>query len=518
VFDVRIYAEEHSIAKLQSRLETAKPTAVKISARDLEKNAGAQANQTRKVLMLNQTSRRTTLNWEDEQKGQGGGKGPGGQGGAGRPDLSKSNLLYKLDVDYNLAAFNSAIANIDKERVRQKRKVYNFLYTEAIMSMENIPGTEPRKRRSRFFPWRSLGRQAGTSATAAGASGARAGLEAGDYEMGGLGEDDTPEEGLKGISFQKMLMILAHYKLIEDDQCLSIRDMFHHRQKMDRIHAHMSVIKIRSVLLKFLIRQRFLKHYRAVQRIQALTGASWSDDQPPIGGDPSSGPPPPPPSDVSGPSSSSSSTPLTARSAPMGASSTPAGAGVGGPSQHSASSMAQSSGVAAAHSTVSSTSSGSPRKQVRINVDNDIQDTPSSSTVAFTDSNIVGPGSSYSLKSVIEEDPIEPVQAGAMIDDLRSEWRSKSFLSFFFSILLNLFHDFVPVCLTSQLNPSIYTFRIFFSLLFLAFISNHDMSVTGTTDAGQAAALQSATGVFQIMDVNTPRPSPRREVLGLDYL
>lgn len=362
--------------------------------------------------MLNQTSRRTTLNWEDEQKGAGAGKGAGQ--GQGRPDPSRPNLSYKLDVDYNLAAFNSAIANIDRERVRQKRKVYNFLYTEAIMSMEPIPGTEPRKRRSRFFPWRSLGRQAGASAAAGAggaASGAGPGPEAGDYEMGGLGEDDTPEEGLKGVSFQKMLMILAHYKLIEDDQCLSIRDMFHHRQKMDRIHAHMNVIMIRSVLLKFLIRQRFLKHYRAVQRIQAMMGgASWSDDQPPIGGSPSSGP-----------SLSSSTTPLASRSAPMASSSSPAGAVVGS-SQHTAS-MAQ---VPEAYSSVSSTGrSPSSHKQVRINVDDSVQDTRSSSTVAFSDSNVGGPGSSLSLKSVIEEDPIEPVQAGAMIDDLRSEWRSK---------------------------------------------------------------------------------------------
>ncbi|KAG9063800.1 calcium channel protein [Linnemannia hyalina] len=462
VFDVRIYSEEHSIAKLQSRLETAKPTSVKISARELEKNTTSQATQARKVLMLNQTSRRTTLNWEDEQKGTGTGKGVGQ--GQGLPDPSRPNLSYKLDFDYNLAAFNSAIANIDRERVHQKRKVYNFLYTEAIMSMEPIPGTEFRKRKSRFFPWRSLGRQAGAS-TMAGAGGATSragpGSEADDYEMGGLGEDDTPEECLKGISFQKMLMILAHYKLIEDDQCLSIRDMFHHRQKMDRIHAHMSVIKIRSVLLKFLIRQRFLKHYHAVKRIQAMMGgASWSDDQPPIGGDPSSGSPPPPPSyALTGPSSSSSSTPLASRSAPMASSSSPAGAGIGS-SQHTES-MAQ---VPAAYSSVSSTSSSpSSRKQVRINVDDNVQDTRGRSTVAFSDSNVGGPGSSFSLKSVIEEDPIEPVQGGAMIDDLRSEWRR-------------------------------------------------------TTDAGQAAALQSAPGVFQIMDINTPRPTPRHEVLGLDYL
>ncbi|KAG0368488.1 calcium channel protein, partial [Mortierella sp. AD032] len=303
VFDVRIYTEDHSISKLQSRLETVKPNAVKMSARDLEKNATAgsspQDNRTRKILTLNQTSRRSTYIMDDDQKGGNAGAGGAGATGMGpRHEPSRPNLSYKLDFDYNLAAFNSAIANIDRDRVRQKRKVFNFLYTEALMSMEPIPGTEPRKRRSRFFFWRNLGRQSG-AATAAGlaSTGATSGIkrsgpgpEAGDYEMGRIGEDEVPEEGLKGVSFQKMLMILAHYKLIEDDQCLSIRDMFHHRQKMDRIHAHMNVIKIRSVLLKFLIRQRFLKHYRAVQRIQAMMGSGgWPDDQPPIGGDPSSG-------------------------------------------------------------------------------------------------------------------------------------------------------------------------------------------------------------------------------------
>ncbi|KAF9125802.1 calcium channel protein [Mortierella sp. 14UC] len=488
VFDVRIYSEEHSIAKLQSRLETAKPNAVKMSARDLEKNAaatGTQGNQTRKILMLNQTSRRSTYNLDDDQKGARGAGGPGGPG-QGATGKGPQNLSYKLDIDYNLAAFNSAIANIDKDRVRQKRKVYNFLYTEAIMSMEPIPGTEPRKRRSRFFPWLNRGRQAGGTA-AFGSGGAKStgatsgardsgpGSEAGDYEMGGLGEDEVPEEGLKGISFQKMLMILAHYKLIEDDQCLSIRDMFHHRQKMDRIHAHMNVIKIRSVLLKFLIRQRFLKHYRAVQRIQALIGGpdgAWSDDQPPIGGDPSSGPPPPP-SSSSAPPAPSSSPSASASAAPTTPSSSRAGAGVG-PSQQAAS--VTGAPAQPAYSSVPSTSSGSTppsvRKQVRIA---DVPDDDTrSSTVAFTDSNEGGPGSSWSLKSVVDEDPIEPVHADAMIDGLRSEWRT--------------------------------------------FISTHDMSVTGTTDAGAAAALQSSPGVFQIMDMNTPRPSPRREVLGLDYL
>ncbi|KAF9928693.1 calcium channel protein [Linnemannia zychae] len=464
VFDVRIYAEEHSIAKLQSRLETAKPNAVKMSARELERSsANNQGNQTRKVLMLNQTNRRSTYNWNDDQKGGAGGNGA-------RHEPTKPNLSYKLDVEYNLAAFNSAIANIDKARVRQRRKVYNFLYTEAIMSMEPIPGTEPRKK-SRFFRWHTscFGKKSGLGIIDTTGSGIRSrhpGASAGDYEMGGLGEDDaTPEEGLKGVSFQKLLMILAHYKLIEDDQCLSIRDMFHHRQKMDRIHAHMNVIKIRSVLLKFLIRQRFLKHYQAVQRIQAMMGGGdWSDDQPPIGGDPTSRLDSTRLSDPTTEAVKSSSS--TSRS-PLPISSS-IGAGVGG---QNVTSMAEITGTR--QELHSMTSSPKSRKQVRIQ-----DDGHQSSKEVFEGSNVEGPGSSWSLKSAIDEDEIsgaiEPVRAGAMIDDLRSEWRT--------------------------------------------FISSHDMSVTGTTDAEQAAALQVNPGVIQIMDINTPRLAPRREVLGLDYL
>ncbi|KAG0370046.1 calcium channel protein, partial [Gamsiella multidivaricata] len=257
VFDMRVFNEEHSLAKLQSRLETAKPNAVKMSARDLEKSS-AGTNTQRRVLMLNQTNRRSTYNLDESQVEK------------GQDSSSRPNLYDKVHQDYNLAAFNSAIASVNKTEVRKRRKVYNFLYAEAVMSMEPIPGTELKTRRrwphwfSSFFGGSRIGSDVGSPG-------------AGDYEMGEIGEEFM--EAQWGVSFPKMLTILAHYKLIEDDQCLSIGDMLRHRQKMDRIHAHINVVYVRSILLRMVLRQRFLKHYAKVQKIRALTDDTSSSTQ-----------------------------------------------------------------------------------------------------------------------------------------------------------------------------------------------------------------------------------------------
>ncbi|KAF9999058.1 calcium channel protein [Entomortierella chlamydospora] len=242
VFDMRIYKEEHSLEKLQSRLETDKPNAVKMSAKDLGK---IQDRGNRKTLMLNQTNRRSTF--PDEK-------------GTLAMQRAKPDLSFKIDREYNLAAFNSAIANMDREDVRHRRRMFNFVYAEAVMSMDPISGAGL-KSRSRFLPWRRLTQSSTTL------GGQAPGSE--DYEMGKL-KPDSPDVEV-GISFQKMLRILANYKLIEDDSCFSIGEMLRHRQKMDRIHARVNVIYIKSVLLKMILRQRFLKHYNEVKKIRART-------------------------------------------------------------------------------------------------------------------------------------------------------------------------------------------------------------------------------------------------------
>ncbi|KAG0249803.1 calcium channel protein [Mortierella polycephala] len=441
VFDVRVYNEEHSLIKLQSRLETAKPNPVKLSARDLEKNAAAGSHSARKVLMLNETRRRSTFNM-DVNGAKEKASDPGTYGKKSEP---RANLLYKLDQDYNLAAFNSAIANLDKDQVKQRRRLYNFLYTEVVMSMEPIPGTESKKKK-RFFHWRagSLG-GAGKNAD-------------GDYEMGEVGAEMM--EAQQGISFQKMLTIMAHYKLIEDDQCLSIGDILRHRQKMDRIHAHINVTSVRSVLLKFVLRQRFLRYYGAVQRIRALAGETSSS-----GGSGN------PPSDVNsaGPSS--------------------VGAGAGSiPSQH-VPYVAHSS-----HSSISPEQSDSDgQRQVRINTGEDQDD----SANAGSSSNASNPQKRTGRRSVIfdqgektalgEEESIDPAQANIMINNLRAEWQT-----FISKHSLSLTGDGN----TSQIGaepprlPSLGDF------------DNVDLSGSTSGPGQQGGSTQ----------------QPRKEVLGFDYL
>ncbi|KAF8927182.1 calcium channel protein [Dissophora ornata] len=249
VFNMRIYNEEHSLAKLKSKLETPKPSSVQLSARELEKKAATGTDTKRRILMLNETNRRSTFNMDDAQKEKSTSSGNGGIN-APRTPLSPPTSLE----DYNLAAFNSAMANIDQAEVRRRRKVYNFLYAEAVMSMEPIPGREPRRRGRLFQHLRSL--SGGSHHGVNNGSGVGPSTS-GDYEMGEVGDEKI--EAPRGISFQKMLTILAHYKLIEDDQCLSIRDMLRHRQKMDRLHAQVNVMNVKSILLRMMLRQRFVR-------------------------------------------------------------------------------------------------------------------------------------------------------------------------------------------------------------------------------------------------------------------
>ncbi|KAG0294302.1 calcium channel protein, partial [Dissophora globulifera] len=412
VFDMRIYSEEHSLAKLQSRLETAKPNVVQLSARDLEKNA-VGTNTARRVLMLNQTNRRSTLNLEvnqtsspppqyshsqqqHQQQPQPQQKQPNPSSSYPRQDLS-----YKIHQDYNLAAFNSAIANMDRTAVRRKRRLYNFLYTEVVMSMEPIPGTEPRRRRRflqhlRSWSTGSLGGGVGVGsgghdrATSSGSSGGGGGK---DYEMGRLGDEEN--EPQRGISFQKMLTILAHYKLIEDDQCLSIRDLLRHRQKMDRLHAQVNVIIVRSMLLSMVLRQRFVRYCKDIERIVALTDTSGKDGSSGEAGAMS------PPTSMHG-------------QEPSG------GAGVGAPSQQI---------PTIARSRFSSDSSS--KDHVRIASDDSFRvSSMLGSSLAVTPSAAVSVHSARSFLSEADQrtlekgTPIDPTLARRMIQSLRHDWRS----------------------------------------------------------------------------------------------
>ncbi|KAG0326774.1 hypothetical protein BG004_002906 [Podila humilis] len=191
-----------------------------------------------------------------------------------------------------------------------------------------------------------------------------------------------------------------------------IGDLLRHRQKMDRIHARVNVISVKSVLLKVVLRQRFLKHYRAVQRIRALVDDSMhhSDGDGHQGG---------------------------------GGSGTGAGMGVGQGSSSPPVVRITSHSPSASISTdqTAGKNSNSPKKRVRIQTDEDDADNNSDHNrgVGIGSSNaspssLAGssrrPGFSgsstvqFDKTAIEEEEVIDPEQAVVMIKNLRSQWRS----------------------------------------------------------------------------------------------
>ncbi|OCF43572.1 high-affinity cell membrane calcium channel [Kwoniella heveanensis CBS 569] len=66
------------------------------------------------------------------------------------------------------------------------------------------------------------------------------------------------EEPNKGISFTAMLMMLAHYKLIDDEKALQLDDLLVRRAKTERVTDLVSLDRVRGLLRTIYWRRRFL--------------------------------------------------------------------------------------------------------------------------------------------------------------------------------------------------------------------------------------------------------------------
>lgn len=176
-----------------------------------------------------------------------------------------------------------------------------------------------------------------------------------------------------------------------------IGDLLRHRQKMDRIHARVNVMSVKSVLLKVVLRQRFLKHYRAVQRIWALAEDSVlennGDDDGAYGEGSGSG-------SGSGIGMGQTSTPIVRTS-------------------HSSISTDQTAGK------------NSPKRRVRIHTGESEDDNGVQEILGSDSSSHAGPwrprlsSVQFEKTSIEEEESIDPEKAGTMIRDLRAQWRCK---------------------------------------------------------------------------------------------
>jgi hypothetical protein len=136
---------------------------------------------------------------------------------------------------------SSATAHLDKEKTRQ----YYFLYMEVVMSMHTIPKTKSWmpslsertaifSRDDKSHPNANGNNQASANGNnQASANGNKQSI--GNNQAGDLESVNDTED--KGISFQGMLTILARYKLVEDENCFSIKERLLHRQRMVRLHS-----------------------------------------------------------------------------------------------------------------------------------------------------------------------------------------------------------------------------------------------------------------------------------------
>jgi len=167
---------------------------------------------------------------------------------------------------------------------------------------------------------------------------------------------------------------------------------------MDRIHARVNVLSVKSVLLKVVLRQRFLKHYRAVQRIRALAEDSVrennGDDNGAFGEGSGSG---------SRMGVGQTSTPIVRIS-------------------HSA------------HSSISTDQTGgknSPKRRVRIHTGESEDDNGVQEAIGSDSNPHAGPrrprvsSVHFEKTSIEEEESIDPEKAGTMIKGLRAQWRCK---------------------------------------------------------------------------------------------
>lgn len=70
---------------------------------------------------------------------------------------------------------------------------------------------------------------------------------------------DQPQNRNKGgLSFTGMLMLLAHYKLIDDEQALSLEELVERREMLQRVEDRLETDRVRSILRRIWLRRRFL--------------------------------------------------------------------------------------------------------------------------------------------------------------------------------------------------------------------------------------------------------------------
>ncbi|CAG8456859.1 12434_t:CDS:10 [Rhizophagus irregularis] len=114
----------------------------------------------------------------------------------------KNSLIEVENLDIRKLERN--LSKINTSQIYERRKIYNQIYQEALLSVE---------------------------------------------------KDSDGNE--KGISFTNMLIMFAHYRLINDDQCLEIHEYIKRKEKLERVNDNVNKDLVKSLLRTIYWRKKF---------------------------------------------------------------------------------------------------------------------------------------------------------------------------------------------------------------------------------------------------------------------
>ncbi|KAH9459057.1 hypothetical protein Pst134EA_019208 [Puccinia striiformis f. sp. tritici] len=107
----------------------------------------------------------------------------------------------------NVNELNSRLAQVDWQKVSERKELFNHLYQEALLT----------------------------------------------------------EKAGRGISFNRMMLLLAHHKLIEDEQAMQLQELLDRKAKRQKIEELVKFEKIQGILKMVVERRRFRKTLKAFQ-------------------------------------------------------------------------------------------------------------------------------------------------------------------------------------------------------------------------------------------------------------
>lgn len=282
ILDVKVYRGETTIAALLNKADA--------------RGKGVAAGSASGMPLSPSIKERLPLGWPRSPIGGGGGAGgasssmatsgvnegkghfmwppstPSSVNGGGTPLASPSRYVVDgVDIEKLRRALSE---RVDAPEIMRRRARFERLYQEACLRVEEnaTPNTAARRRHANATASSNGGGFGGFFGGGSSGAGIFPGADdryrgLGDFGFAGagtVGNDAMPYNSNTanidggGIRFHEMLELLAHYKLIDDDEALSLEELMQRRMMMERVEDRIQLEKVRSVLRGMWIRRKYV--------------------------------------------------------------------------------------------------------------------------------------------------------------------------------------------------------------------------------------------------------------------